>query len=61
LTTEKDGSFTLSKEEKARIIKLVDSELQQDNLEEDDEEEANDDDGEVIHRWIVVTHNKSLL
>jgi hypothetical protein len=49
LTTEKDGSFTLSKEEKARIIKLVDSELQQDNLEEDDEEEANDDDGEVIH------------
>jgi ankyrin repeat protein/predicted DNA-binding WGR domain protein len=46
LTTEKDGSFTLSKEEKARIIKLVDSELQQDNLEEDDEEEANDDDGE---------------
>ncbi len=48
LTTEKDGSYTLSNEEKSKILKLVDSELQQDNLLDDEDEEANDDDGEVF-------------
>jgi len=51
-TIENDGSHTLSEEEKARITKLVDNELQQDNVveEEDDEE---DNDGEVMFRYKI--------